>query len=190
MEIIQSGRGPDVTQTLAIALIALSVIAAWWDIRHRRIPNWLTLSGLVIAFALRSAGGLGSVTAGILGAALAFGLALPFFSVGGLGGGDVKLLAAVGAFLGPAQLVLALVVMAVTGGVMAVVTIVRHRAYKKTLVNVRTILSSGFGSGKRRGKGSLAMPTVSSPDALTIPYGVAIALGATAGAVVALGVAS
>ena len=178
------------TQMLAIALIALSVVAAWWDIRHRRIPNWLIIAGLVVAFALRGAAGLGSVTAGILGAALAFGLALPLFSVGGLGGGDVKLLAAVGAFLGPAHLALALVVMAFAGGMMAVVTVVRHRAYKKTLLNLRTIVSTGLAGGKRRSKGSLVLPTVRSPDALTIPYGVAIALGATAGAVVALGVVS
>ena len=189
MEIIESGRGPNVTQTLAIALIIISVIAAWWDVRHQRIPNWLTISALVLAFALRSAAGLGSVTAGILGAGLAFGLALPFFSVGGLGGGDVKLLAAVGAFLGPAQLALALVVMAVVGGLMAVVAIARRRAYRRTLLNLRTILSTGLG-GKRRGKGSLVLPTIRSPDALTIPYGVAIAVGATAGAIAALGVVS
>lgn len=188
MEFTQSGRGLNVTEMLAIALIALSLIAAWWDIRHRRIPNWLTISGLVIAFALRSPAGLGSVTAGILGAVLAFGLALPFFAVGGLGGGDVKLLAAVGAFLGPAHLALALVVMALAGGLMAVVTVVRHRAYKRTLLNVRTIVSTGLTGGKRRKKGSLALPTLRSADALTIPYGVAIALGATAGAIAALGV--
>jgi len=186
MEIIQSGRGPDVTQTLAIALIALSVVAASWDIRHQRIPNWLTIAGVVIAFALRSGAGIGSLTAGILGAALAFGLALPLFAVGGLGGGDVKLLAAVGAFLGPAHLALALVVMALAGGAMALVAVVRHRAYKKTLLNLRTILTGG----KHRRNGSLVLPTVRSPDALTIPYGVAIALGATAGAVAALGVVS
>lgn len=178
------------TQTLAIALIVLSLIAAWWDIRHRRIPNWLTLSGLAIGLALRTPAGLGSVTMGIIGAFLAFALALPLFAVGGLGGGDVKLLAAVGAFLGPAQLALALVVMALAGGVMAAVAVIRHRAYKKTLLNLKTILSSGFGAGKRRQKGTLVVPTVRSPDALTIPYGVAIALGATASAVAALGVVS
>jgi hypothetical protein len=80
--------------------------------------------------------------------------------------------------------------MALAGGLMAVVTVVRHRAYKKTLLNVRTILSTGLAGGKRRNKGNLVLPTVRSPDALTIPYGVAIALGATAGAVVTLGVVS
>jgi prepilin peptidase CpaA len=174
-----------VTIPVAIALIALSVTAAWWDIRHRRIPNWLTLSGLALGLILHAAAGPEAVTAGVIGAGIGFGLALPLFALGGLGGGDVKLLAAVGAFLGPGLLLLAMLVMALVGGLMALITVTRHHAGRKTLLNLRTILASGF-SPDRDGK-NLVLPTLQGPDALTIPYGVAIAFGATAGAIVMLG---
>lgn len=175
------------SDTVAVALIILSIAAVWCDLRRRRIPNALTLGGLLLALVLRTAAGLDALTAGLLGAALAFGLSLPLFAIGGLGGGDVKLLTAVGAFLGPKQLMLAMVVMALAGGVMALVTVVRHRAAKKTLLNMRMILSTGFAGGKKRRKGNLVLPTIGSPGALTIPYGVAIALGATAAAIAMLG---
>lgn len=175
------------SETVAIALIIVSIAAAWWDLRRRRIPNALTLGGLLVALLLRSATGIDMLTAGVLGAGLAFGLSVPLFAIGGLGGGDVKLLTAVGAFLGPRQLLLAIVVMAVTGGVMALLTVIRHRAARKTLLNMRMILSTGFAGGKKRKKGNLVLPTIGSPDALTIPYGVAIAFGATAAAIAMLG---
>ena len=70
-------------------LVSVMGAAGWYDLRERRIPNVLTLSALAGALLLRSLAGFESVGDGLLGAAIGFGLALPFFLVGGLGGGDV-----------------------------------------------------------------------------------------------------
>jgi prepilin peptidase CpaA len=165
---------------MGVALCAVAVSAAWFDVRERRLPNPLTVGALALALLLRAPGGFDAVASGALGALLGFGLALPFFLVGGLGGGDVKLLAAVGGFLGPRDLWFALLVMALVGGVMAVAVIIRHRAFAQTAINLRAIFAT-FGArtfSGWRGQGSNAAVTLETPGVLTVPYGVAIGAGA------------
>lgn len=163
-----------------VALVATVAGAIWFDVRERRLPNALTVGALGVALALRTAGGLDSLGAGLAGAAIGFGLALPFFLVGGLGGGDVKLLAAMGGFLGPERIWFGLLVMALVGGVMALVVIAKHGAFRQTAANLHTILTT---LGARtfsgwKGKDSGAAVTLDTPGVLTVPYGVAIAIGA------------
>ncbi len=165
---------------MGVALCAACFAAAWFDVRERRVPNALTLGAFAIAILLRAPLGLDALADGLLGTLLGFGLALPFFLVGGLGGGDVKLLAAVGAFLGPRDLWFALLVMALVGGVMAVFVILKHRAIAQTAVNLRAIFAS-FGAATFsgwKGRESRAAVTLETPGVLTVPYGVAIAAGA------------
>lgn len=163
---------------LGLALIGLALAASWFDLRERRVPNWLTVSGLAVALFLRAPGGLGEVGLGLAGAAICFAVALPFFLVGGLGGGDVKLLTAVGAFLGPVQIWMALFVMAMAGGLMALVVIVKNGAIRQTMANLHTIFLS-FGRKSFRGwKGEGSAVTLETPGALTVPYAVAISAGA------------
>lgn len=159
-----------------VSIVALATLAAWWDIRTRRIPNALTLTGFVVALALRAVGGgFDEVTAGLLGALLAFGLSVPLFIVRGLGAGDVKLLTACGAFLGPGRLLNALLITALAGGLMALIAILRRGALVQTLRNCRHIVVGIFSRARRAD-----LPTLSSPEAITVPYGVAIAIGALA----------
>lgn len=158
-----------------IALIALLVGAAATDLRTRRIPNALTVSGLVIALALRSTLGVGSLVDGLQGAGIAFLVVLPFFALGALGGGDLKLLVAVGAFMHPFQFVLALLATAVVGGVLAVGESVRRGAMGPLLSNTLG-LTSHVATGGRLGHRS----TIRTPGAVTVPYGVAIAVGSLA----------
>lgn len=165
---------------MGVALCLACAGAAWFDIRERRLPNVLTAGALVVALALRAPMGFDALGQGLLGALLAFGLALPFFMAGGLGGGDVKLLVAVGAFLGPGNLWLALLVMALVGAVMAIVVLIRRRAFAQTAVNLRTIFST-FGPDTFtgwKGEDSRAAVTLDTPGVLSVPYGVAIAVGA------------
>lgn len=165
------------------ALAVLVVGAALWDVRERRIPNVLTVTGLVVALALRAPLGLGSVSMGVAGAGIALVLSLVFYLAGGMGGGDVKLLVAIGAFLGPQRLGPALLVMALTGGVMAAWVILRRGAVTETAANLHTMWLT---LGRRtftgwKGEESEAALTLDTPGALTVPYGVAIAVGALAG---------
>lgn len=158
-----------------VSIVALATLAAWSDIRTRRIPNALTFTGFAVALALRALGGIDEVTAGLLGALLAFGLSLPLFLARGLGAGDVKLLTACGAFLGPRRLLSAVLITALAGGAMALFAILRRGALIQTLRNCRDIVVGIF-SPKRRSD----LPTLSTPGAITVPYGVAIAIGAIA----------
>lgn len=157
------------------ALLAMVLVAGWTDLRRRCIPNAVTFLGCAVALALRGMEGSTIVLAGFLGAGLALALSLPLYAMGGLGGGDVKFLGAVGAFLGPERLVVALAVTAVTGGVMALVVTLRREALAETMANCRTVLRGWFGS-----RGGEGRRTLSSPGAITISYGIPIGIGALA----------
>lgn len=160
----------------ACAFLLLVAVAAWLDVRTGRIPNALTVTGLAVALALRALPGAGPILPGLGGAGIALAVGLPLFALGGLGGGDVKLLAAVGAFLGPERLVTALLAAGVAGGVLAVAVALRRGVLLPALLGTRNLLArwATLGrAGERRSFGS--------PGAVTVPYGVAIAVGAVAG---------
>lgn len=101
--------------TLAVVLIATAT-----DLRSRRIPNWLVLPFLLVGFAvsgwLHGWRGLAASAEGMAVGLVLFGV---FFLLGGMGAGDVKLCAAIGAWIGPEQMLLALILIALAGGVMA-----------------------------------------------------------------------
>jgi len=82
----------------AIPLLAMLIVAAGLDLRDRRIPNWLTFSLLIAG--LFGAGFVPWYLA-LAGAAMGFALMLPQFALSALSGGDVKLMMAVGSWLGP-----------------------------------------------------------------------------------------
>jgi prepilin peptidase CpaA len=100
-------------------LIVLAV-ATFTDLRSRRIPNWLVLpfllAGIALSAWLHGWSGVGHSLAGMGLGALLFGV---LCWMGGMGMGDVKLCAAIGAWIGPAQLLVALVVTGIAGGLMA-----------------------------------------------------------------------
>ncbi|HSJ24326.1 MAG TPA: prepilin peptidase [Longimicrobiales bacterium] len=161
------------TETALTVLLVLTVaVAAVMDVRTRRIPNVLTLSALGVALALRALLGWPALGAGLLGAGVALALLLPLFAMGGVGGGDAKLLVAVGGFLGLGGFITAVLATAVFGGVMAVAYATRRGVILPLLLNTgglfKYVVTAGHG-GERR--------TKESPGAVTLPYGVAIAAG-------------
>src|SRR5581483_5743155 len=100
---------------------ALLVEAAVIDGLKLRVPNWLTFH-LVVGgwvFAVWSGGGAGLLWS-LEGTALGLALLLPLYAIGGMGAGDVKLMAGVGAWVGPALTLGAFVASGVVGGLMAV----------------------------------------------------------------------
>jgi len=150
-------------------LVAVAAIAAWGDLRTRRIPNTLTYSALVIALVLRALLGPEALLSGLAGAGLALGLGFLLFALRAFGGGDGKLMMAMGAFLGLEHLLMAFVLMGLAGGVLAAIEIARRRAAVATFLNLYLLMKD------RSTAPSLARPTA---GALTVPYGVAIAFGA------------
>jgi prepilin peptidase CpaA len=154
-------------------LIAVT-IATVCDIRSRRIPNWLVLpflsAGIVVAAVTGGWGGLGQSMGGMSLAVLLMGI---FYWLGGMGMGDVKLCAAIGAWIGPQQLSIALVMMGITGGVMAVLWAVCGGYLKESLGGAGDLI---VGVRKR---GLRPHPTLSlaNPASRKMPYAPAIAIG-------------
>ncbi len=134
------------TQTLAA--IAVAAVACGFDLRTRRIPNVLTLGAAfaAIVFSVATRGSAGVVTAGggwLLGVVLFF----PFFALGGMGAGDVKLLGAIGAWLGPQAVLQVALCSAIAGGVFAVAVALQTGYLRQALRNLKTLLTVWFTTG-------------------------------------------
>lgn len=162
----------DYRDLATVAFVALMVAASVWDVTRRRIPNKLILVGLFAGLLVRFLEGWGPLAMGLAGAGLAFVITFPLFVLRGLGGGDVKLFAAVGAFTGPLGFVSALLASAIIGGVLAVALALRRRVLIPVLLNMKDLAVNAMTLGKAGER-----ITLDSPGALTVPYGAAIALG-------------
>lgn len=105
---------------------ALLVVAVVVDLRRREIPDWVSI-GLVLWACLAAVFGWAGMQFWLLltGIALGSAIGVGLFRFAQFGGGDAKLIAALGAVLGPPGLLIALFWMAVCGGVLALVAIVR-----------------------------------------------------------------
>lgn len=125
------------TPSDAISLVVVAVgmgAAALIDLRTRRVPNFLTasLAGIGLGLALVGLGRVGPGAA-ILGSLLGLAFMLPGHVYGATGAGDVKLLAAAGALLGPTDTMFAFFYTAIAGGVLAVAIAIRRRRLQQTL---------------------------------------------------------
>ena len=120
-------------------LLALACVSDW---RTRRVPNVLTLSaaggGLLFHFALGGWPAAGWSIAGLVVGTLLF---LPMFVLRGMGAGDVKLLAAIGAWLGPGQVAIAALATSIAGGLLAVLVALAHGYLRKALSNIYLLLA-------------------------------------------------
>ena len=154
-------------------LIVLAV-ASFTDLRSRRIPNWLVLpfmvAGIAISGLLHGWHGIGQSAEGLAVAAMVLG-ALAW--MGGMGMGDVKLYAAIGAWIGPSQLMVAMVITGLAGGLMAVGWAVRGGFMGDLLRSSSNLI---FGS-TRRGLRPQPRLVLSNPLARKMPYAPAIAIG-------------
>ena len=166
---------PPVTQVLVVALM---VTAAIYDIRFRRIPNWLTLPTLPLGLALNAFlyGWRGLALAGI-GVGLAILIYLPLYMLRGMGGGDLKLAVGLGALVGWFEFFWIFVLAGVLGGVIAIVLLLARGRMRKTFSNTIYILWE---------LAHLRPPYRSKSDELDIggaraynmPHGAVLALGA------------
>lgn len=155
-----------------VLLVPLAIVIIYYDVRYRRIPNPLVIATLISGLAMNTTftgvnGALSSASGCVLGFILMFLLHV----FGAMGAGDVKLFAAIGSVTG-AQLVLpTFVIVVLTGGLLAFVSILRSGAFRTTMHRVLQIFV-GLLPGWQ-------MPRFAVPAdrAHTIPYGVAITIG-------------
>lgn len=154
--------------------LAVLFVATLTDLRDRRIPNWLVvpflIAGLGVSVFANGAAGLGHSVLGLLVGGVATGV---FYLLGGMGMGDVKLCAAVGVWVGPNQMALALVAIALAGGGLAILWAWSKGILADSLGSTGTLLA-GFG---KQGLRPHAEVNLKNAKAHSIPYAPAIALG-------------
>jgi len=164
-----------VTNAPHVFLTLTAIAGCLHDLRNRRIPNYLTFgsAALAILYAAVTSGwdGLGVALAGW---AVGIVLFMPFFLLRGMGGGDVKLLAALGAWVGPSTLLSIIFYTAIAGGVMALIVILWQRKLQSTFRNLWLLLCHWRVSGVR----PLNELSLDNKDAPRLAYGLPIAVGA------------
>ncbi len=151
-----------------ILLSVLLTVSVYMELKERRIPNYLTFPAMACGLLLGYIPGGVTLMSSVAGFGLGFGILFVFYLFGGMGGGDVKLMGAVGALMGYPLIVPTVVNTAVIGGVMAIFVMIRHLDFRKFA-------------------GILVRHPADEPDVnkhekqdnkkATIPYGLAIATG-------------
>lgn len=152
-------------------VLAFAITAAIGDARWRKIPRWLTTGGLVTGLTYHIV--FGGFWPALATAGLAFGLGLGLYELRAIGGGDVKLVTAMGGILGFQPWILAVEVAIAIAGVMALAGVIRKRIFLQTFRNIGRLLQHFFANGLR------AHPEiqVQNTGLVRVPFGVAAAVG-------------
>jgi prepilin peptidase CpaA len=157
-----------------VASLLCAAGSAVYDVTSRRIPNFLTFPALALGVVLHGLlGGWRESATAALSALLCGFIFLIFYLAGGMGAGDVKLIAAVGCLAGFSRIAPLLVFTGLAGGVMAIAMALARRQLLTTLHNMRALAMH------HRTMGLTPHPefNVGNEQALRLPYGLAIAAG-------------
>ena len=160
---------------VSVVLVVAAVIDGW----KLKVPNWITfpmvISGWIASGIFFGWAGLGW---SLVGTAVGLGLLLPAYAIGGMGAGDVKLLAGVGAWVGTTHTLWAFVISAVVGAVIAIVMVLsqrkwlhHQRQFLLILNEIMIVRSPSQLSATAAGRKSSMM---------LLPYGIPIAIGSIA----------
>jgi prepilin peptidase CpaA len=160
-----------------VAIIATGTAACVTDLRSRRIPNVLTFgaSAAAVLFGAVS-GGLAGAGWSLAGWAVGCAVFMPWFLLGGMGAGDVKLLAALGAWAGPSAAVWMALYAGIAGGVFAVVVSLMRGYFAEMVRNLWSLLMFWRIAGIQPHP-EIALNAGRGPR---LPYAVPIAVGAAA----------
>jgi prepilin peptidase CpaA len=159
---------PVATDVCALLLLAL---CAYWDLRYRKIPNWATLPAIVLGLGMNGLVlGWGGMKASGLGLLVGFGALLVLFVLSWMGGGDVKLMAAVGALKGYPFVVSALFYSLIVGVVIGVAMLIWNRKTLRTFKNLFFVVAS-------RVSPLVPRRDIKREETQKIPFGLAIVLG-------------
>lgn len=168
-------------------MIALDIIVLWLvaqaavtDLALRKIPNVLTVSGMLIACVLQAMNGTVAqwLSIWLAGLLAGFFLFLPLYLLRAMAAGDVKLMAMVGAFLGPLAAVHVALLAYLAGGVMALLMLLWSGRWRDAARNVAAVLKPGC--ARLLGVPLVPVPRTAIASVGGMPYGVAIALATAA----------
>jgi prepilin peptidase CpaA len=154
----------------------LAGAAGYLDYRTRRIPNWLVLSGLILGVGLNSfLYGTQGLWVAVQGCGLALLIYLPLFALRAMGGGDAKLMAAIGSLVGPGNWLVIFFITALLGGFFAIVFVVSRKLLGRTLRNIWFILGELIRF--RAPHHNREELSAGHEKALSMPHGAVIAVG-------------
>jgi prepilin peptidase CpaA len=162
----------DVTYPASAAACAL--VGSVFDVRSRRIPNFITVPGFVLGLSLHLVlGGWRQLLSALAAGVICGVVFLVFYLAGGMGAGDVKLMMAVGAIAGLSHVPYLLVLTALSGGAMAIVLALARGQLQQTIANVGVLASHHTQEGLQPHPDL----NVGNNQTLRLPYGLAIASG-------------
>jgi prepilin peptidase CpaA len=152
---------------LAVGWLAMA--AVFTDVCWQRIPNVLTVSGAILGLALNVMilGPAAGLRTALLGLVVGLALPLVFFALGGMGGGDVKLLGAIGAVVGPRRLLSIFIYAALAGALVSLIMLVRRRRGANLKRVTDDVILLFLTRAKLEGR----------TDGLTIAYSLPVAMG-------------
>jgi prepilin peptidase CpaA len=154
-----------------IVLALLLIVAVYGEVKENRIPNWLTLTGMASGLLIGYLYGERAFWLHLGGLIIGFGFLFIFYIFGGIGGGDVKLMGAVGALMGADLIKPTLFYTAAIGALLAILIVVwRKDFWARASWNLRRLVFWKKPTSER--------PAKASP--ITVPYGIAIAVGCLA----------
>ncbi|MEN8261899.1 MAG: A24 family peptidase [Nitrospirota bacterium] len=158
---------------ILMLLTTILIIAVVNDLRFQKIPNILTFPAMVVAIAYNSwFSGLEGFLFSIEGIGLGMAVFIAFHLFGGMGAGDVKLMGAVGGFLGPKGVFIAFIFTAFTGGIYSLIILAYHGHLRGTLKRYGTMFKSYILTRK------IVYVSASNKESkLRLCYGVPIAMG-------------
>lgn len=151
-------------------LIILLGIAVYTDSTKQKIYNWLTLPTLIIGLVMSMINGVGIINS-LLGFVFAFIVSLIMYITGGIKGGDVKLIAGVGAWLGKSLILPALLFTFIAGGILGVLYTIINGTFMATFAKIKRffvgLVIPGF------------QPQLELKETINkkMPYGIAISIG-------------
>jgi prepilin peptidase CpaA len=152
--------------TAFMVLALMLAIAVYVELKERRIPNWLTLSGMALGLLIAYLDHFFMLS--IVGLLIGFGFLFIFYVFGGVGGGDVKLMGAAGALMGAHLIQPALVYTAFIGAFLAVMMLIWRKDFWMRIA---------LGFKKLAFWRKESVTELEPPAPIAVPYGIAIALG-------------
>jgi prepilin peptidase CpaA len=153
---------------------ACALFGSVFDVKSRRIPNFITLPAFLLGLLMHLVlGGWKQMFSSLAAGVICGGVFLIFYLAGGMGAGDVKLIMAVGCIAGMPHIAYILVLTALSGGVMAIVLAVSRGRLKETIANVGTLASHHSQEGLQ----PHPELNIKNVQTLRLPYALAIAGG-------------
>ena len=160
-------------------LLTIIFIAAWQDVNSYRISNILVFSGALLAILINIflPSGIG-FTESILGWGIGLLLLLPLYLFRMMGAGDVKLMAMIGAFVGPNDIFSVFLCTLIVGGVLALIVSWRQGVLRKLLDNLTLMFLLALSTNKPKPlRGNLSLVEEAPVFVGKLPYATAIAAG-------------